>query len=353
MSYDEIVSGKARGWNLISKLGEGDAGEVYLVESVIERRRAILKRPVRNAFPSDTIRQASQIELEGQLLEALSSLNRSDRPIKTPELLDQSEPGNSLTERYFIVISQASGFDLGFLARAARFGDQNHRDSSNALVEDNRFETQAFINSLIDNAKLPNLLLLRAISELLDFLELAHVLDIATDTKRYSGVLWNDVKPEHIYWDPQKSHFTIIDWGNGRFLEANGTTKDGRFSRMDDYRQFLDEIGNFLSDFTAELHAQLNWPDQIPPSNVYTDGILPLKERIAKLIQNETAALENVRKLETELYQSTQPNIDEWHRLIQTHRQIISYGEIPDYEEARRFVYRLAIVRRRGVRSIY
>jgi hypothetical protein len=78
MTNDEIVSGKARAWNLISKLGEGDAGEVYLVESVIERRRAILKRPKRNAFPSDTIRQASQIELEGQLLGALTSLNRID-----------------------------------------------------------------------------------------------------------------------------------------------------------------------------------------------------------------------------------------------------------------------------------
>ena len=342
MSNDEIVSGKARGWNLIDKLGEGDAGEVYLVESVIERRRAILKRPVRNAFPSDTIRQASQIELEGQLLEALAPLNRSDRLIKTPELVDQSEPGNSLTERYFIVITQASGYSLGFLARAAVFGDQKTDGYSSALDKDAGFETRAFLNNLINNGKLPNLLLLRAVSELLGFLESAHVLDIATNTNRYSGVLWNDVKPEHIYWDPQKSHFTIIDWGNGRFLEADGSTKDGQYSRMDDYRQFLNEIGSFLYNFAAELHAQLAWPDQIPPSNVYTDGILPLKERIAKLIQNETAELGNARKFEIEILQSTQPNIDEWDRLIQVQNQIISYGEIPGYEEARRFLYRLA-----------
>jgi serine/threonine protein kinase len=342
MTNDEIVSGKARAWNLISKLGEGDAGEVYLVESVIERRRAILKRPKRNAFPSDTIRQASQIELEGQLLGALTSLNRMDRLIKIPELLDQSEPGNSLTERFFIVITQATGYSLGDLARIARFGNLNSDQYSIISDEEKRIEDRTFLDSLVDKRKLPDLLLLRALSGLLEFLESAHVLDITTNTIRHTGVLWNDVKPEHIYWDLQKSYFTLIDWGNGRFLEVDGSTKDGQHSRMDDYRQFLDEIGGFLHDFSSELHAKLAWPDRISPTNVYSDGILPLKDRLDKLIQTETIELGNARKLEIELLQSNQPDIDAWRQLDQVHDQIISYGELPNYEEASRFFYRLA-----------
>ena len=45
-----VISGQKSGWSLVRKLGEGDAGEVYLVESLVESRLAILKRPARSVF---------------------------------------------------------------------------------------------------------------------------------------------------------------------------------------------------------------------------------------------------------------------------------------------------------------
>lgn len=59
---NEALQGQRQSWNLIKKLGEGDAGEVYLVESLLDHRPAIVKRPRKGAFFSDVLRQASQIK---------------------------------------------------------------------------------------------------------------------------------------------------------------------------------------------------------------------------------------------------------------------------------------------------
>ncbi len=80
MTNNEIVSGRGRAWSLLDKLGEGDAGEVYLVESLLEKERAILKRPHRGAFASDRLRQAMQIDREAQALRALANLGGSITP---------------------------------------------------------------------------------------------------------------------------------------------------------------------------------------------------------------------------------------------------------------------------------
>ncbi len=123
--------GRARSWSLLRKLGEGDAGEVYLVESLLERKQAILKRPRRSAFSSDIIRQASQIENEGLILQVLNGLRpilprKSELPkvnIRVPEFLDQSQPGTEFSDRFFIVVEIASGLDLNQIAKLARFGN--------------------------------------------------------------------------------------------------------------------------------------------------------------------------------------------------------------------------------------
>ncbi len=65
MTYELTAAGQRYKWKLIDKLGEGDAGEVYLVESILEGKRAILKRPRKNAYSSDILRQAGQIKTEG------------------------------------------------------------------------------------------------------------------------------------------------------------------------------------------------------------------------------------------------------------------------------------------------
>jgi hypothetical protein len=97
MSTSEMIAGRSTAWKLIKKLGEGDAGEVYLVESLLEGREAILKRPYRSSFPSEVTRQAAQIETEGKILRAMENLSLEARPgkVKAPALLDLSNRKSS------------------------------------------------------------------------------------------------------------------------------------------------------------------------------------------------------------------------------------------------------------------
>jgi hypothetical protein len=83
------IQGQRRSWNLVKKLGEGDAGEIYLVESLLDNQPAILKRPRRGSFLSDIQRQANQIKTEGSILRGMQ---RSAFP-------DQSIPGHPCSDR--------------------------------------------------------------------------------------------------------------------------------------------------------------------------------------------------------------------------------------------------------------
>jgi serine/threonine protein kinase len=141
MAFPESITGQKSSWSLFQKLGEGDAGEVYLVESLLEKRVAILKRPHRSAFSSDVIRQASQIETEGKILRALDNLklNGFSFRVETPALLDQGPAGTEFSERFFIVVARAPGFDLKSLARAARFGRSDPVDPADGLPQAEKF----------------------------------------------------------------------------------------------------------------------------------------------------------------------------------------------------------------------
>src|SRR4030043_290644 len=99
----EMVPGRFFAWSLLQKLGEGDAGEVFWVESLLDKRKAILKRPVSSAFTSDVIRQAVQIEHEGKVLSLLSSLDWGAANLRVPGLIDFARDSTELTEKYFIV----------------------------------------------------------------------------------------------------------------------------------------------------------------------------------------------------------------------------------------------------------
>ena len=124
MTDTGVVSGQKSGWSLVKKLGEGDAGEVYLVESLVDNRTAILKRPARSVFTGEVRRQADQIRTEGRILKALEDVlgRLPTNKVGTPALLDQSKPGSEFGERFFIVLDRAQGFDLSFLARTSRMG---------------------------------------------------------------------------------------------------------------------------------------------------------------------------------------------------------------------------------------
>jgi serine/threonine protein kinase len=339
----ETAAGQQRAWNLLEKLGEGDAGEVYRVESLMDRRTAILKRPRRSAFPSDIIRQATQIEREGRVLRLLERLSSNDLAYHAPNLLDRSQDATEFSERFFIVITPATGLSLASLAQAARLGERPSLDTfatqpsdKQSLIED------IYLKHLADTGKLPDLILLRAISGLLEYLEAIHTLESDTPAGKAFGVLWNDVKPEHIFWEPRETGFTIIDWGNAQFIEADGITKDRQFSRTGDHQQFIDEMGRFLEDHAPELYHRLEWPKHIPPGSIFASGIQPLKERLAELLQVENQALAQARLAEADILESAGPNFKQLSQLGQLHVQMIYMGEIPAYEGAERFFERLA-----------
>ena len=342
MMPGETVPGQNQAWNLVRKLGEGDAGEVYLVESLLERRTAILKRPHRTSFTTDAIRQATQIEREGQILSSLAglgltSLGRNVQAgyVYAPALLDRSKAGTEYSERYFIVISKASGFDLNSLARTVHFGASYPADNTAAQLSE---AEHLVFKRLSEGSLVPDLILLRAISGMLHFFERIHG---AQTNGSLSGILWNDVKPEHIFWDPLQRCFTLIDWGNAQQLEADGATKDRRYSRLQDYRQFVQEIGRFLADAAPVLYGRLKWPNDISPTGLYSETIQALNEKTGELLAEKEEALRLLRQEEQELLAGP-PGEPQFKRLAIVQSQIIQNGELPDFDGARRFYLVLA-----------
>lgn len=338
----EIVSGRQQGWTVISKLGEGDAGEVYLVESLFEKKAAILKRPRRSTFSSDILRQAAQIETEGKILRALAALPAAARSVRArpPALLDQSKPGAEFSERFFIIIEKAPGVDLNSLARAVQLGLPGG-PLPGAATATLSPEEQSFITHLARLGRLPDLLLLRALAGLIEFFEKLHAARPTASGMDHSAIIWNDIKPDHLFWDPRQAAFTIIDWGNGQFLESDGATKDRRYSRGDDYNQFVQEMGRFIATHAPELHARLEWPSSMFPAT-YFDTIKGLKERITPLLAQEQEVLYAARQQEADLILMVTPDSEHACALAEVHERILASGELPDEAGAERFNTRLA-----------
>ncbi len=338
----ETAAGEQRAWNLLEKLGEGDAGEVFRVESLIEHEIAILKRPRRSGFPSDSIRQAAQIEQEAHVLRSLARIQTPGLFFRAPALLDKSKAGSEFSDRFFIVVSIAKGIHLGSLARIARFGlhqdPKKDQDEYQNLPE----SSQRIIQHIAEIGRIPNLLLLRVCAGLLDYLELIHTVEVDAPAGRAFGILWNDIKLEHIFWEPLTSRFTLIDWGNAKFLETDGITKDRLHSRLDDYQQFLSEMGRLLAEVSPDLHRELNWPQDFPPLDVYSASITPLKERIVARLAEETKQLRQALESEAQILQATEPSLQSLDQLQRVQKQILSSGELPDYPAAERYIFNLA-----------
>jgi serine/threonine protein kinase len=329
----DIVSGQQSAWVLLKKMGEGDAGEVYLVESLLEKQAAILKRPVRSPFASDIIRQTAQITTEGKILKALAAAIKMDGDVAVavPELIDQSRPGTGYNERIFIVLEKAAGYDLTFLARTVRLGPESGTDNEAETPEEKRF-----LQTLAESEKLPERILLTALHSLLGLFEKIHSRLFQIDGIEAHGIVWNDVKPDHLYWDPWRARLTIIDWGNSQILERDGTSRDRRYSFSQDYQQFFDEMGRFLEMAAPELRSKLEWPH---PETSDPQVIQLLRERIWDGLQQALFSLSEARDREAELLRrrptgkSSRP-ASLLAKLDEIHRQIIGFGEIPDYNGA-------------------
>ncbi len=343
-STDEpgFLQGNRARWRLLRLLGEGDAGEVYLVESFLDKKIAILKRPRRNSFPADILRQANQIDTEACILNALSytRLASPDTHVRIANLLDQSLPGNELTERYFIVVEKAPGLDLETLQKLFRYGFQENNQELGVLDENG----DLYLHKLSEIKTVPELLVLRVLLGLFDLLEIVHQHPVKQINADHHGILWNDIKLNHLFWDPVQGILTVIDWGNGQFLEADGVSADRLYSPADDFRQLVEVLGKFLAECAPQLHAALGWPAFITPADATKDKLVWLKEKIANLVEDKRKNLREARLLEVACISANPPDTTYLQNLEEVHRRIVAHGEMPDFEGAARLYARLAAI---------
>jgi serine/threonine protein kinase len=332
---NEIVSGQQSTWTLIKKMGEGDAGEVYFVESLAGDRAGMLKRPQKSAFTGDVLRQAAQIKNEGLILKALSSLNASGDGlgVKVPELLDQSKPGADFGDHLFIVQAIATGFDLGFLARLSHMGLPEQDPEAPRLS----LSLSVLFNSIAETGRIPDRIILTCLSSLLEMLHLIHLKPGEVGGTPIEGFIYNDIKPEHIFWDPERSIITLIDWGNAQLAGSGGLSRDRQYSTRDDYHQFVEAMGKFLASSAPELALRLDWPAGAlgqsetgePGEGLFQPG--GLDERIRAALAEENEHLAQAHARQEYLLQPGYASQDALSQLQELHKELLGLGEIPDY----------------------
>lgn len=331
MIFGEVATGRRQRWTLVEKLGEGDAGEIYRVESLLGQEPAILKRPIKGGFSSDIIRQSAQIRTEGRILKTLESLlpASSSQILRTPAVVDSSVTGSEYGEGMFLIIEQAPGFSLSRLVKTAHTTVID--PPGGGQVQDG---LRGFLENIARQGEVPRLVFLRALLAIIELFERIHFANISLDGNTFHGVIWNDIKPDHLFWDPVRPGLTVIDWGNGQFLEADGATPDRHASRLDDYNQFVSEMGSFLSTSAPLLYSELAWPEAVSPANVFSEGIKPLKDRISELLAGDLESLRELRRQESDLALVSRPDAGHLQQLSEIRERIWATGEMPDRRAA-------------------
>jgi hypothetical protein len=103
-----------------------------------------------------------------------------------------------------------------------------------------------------------------------------------------TGILWNDVKLDHIYWNNPTGGVSVIDWGNAIFLAKNPDDARRIPPRWEDYRQMVDTLGSFLQQNAPELFEDLGW-EEFQGQELNLASVSVLARRIA--YQQEVVAL--------------------------------------------------------------
>jgi serine/threonine protein kinase len=345
MIENEIAAGQQSAWKLLKKLGEGDAGEVYLVQSASAGQQqswAILKRPRPSAFTGEVFRQSTQIRGEAKILKALSGAPAFDASlhVRTPALIDESKAGAEYNGRNFIVIEKARGLDLAFLARVAQVGLADYPQSAGASAESVAaldLEDRLLVDAISRSGKIPDRLLVAVLYRLARFIDFIHSIHSAERGSQSCGILWNDVKPDHLFWDAQRGLLTVIDWGNARFLESDLTTHDRQFSWRDDYRQLFEEMGRYLSVTAPELAARLEWPARFSAENSTPEAIQALHARLEAALQEEDQNMAEARRGEETLLRVDADQEISLVDIQAIQSQVLEFGEAPDFERSLRY----------------
>ncbi len=178
------VQGEKYTWHMgDDPIGSGDAGEVYTATCVQEPEiTGVLKKPARIATGGTIQRQAKQIAQESLALQRLDGLPRGKA--HPPRLIDQAPDFTQGTANFFIISETAAGKTMA------------------DLMAESRQTGKPF----------PRRVIITVLDALFDLFSRAHK----------AGVLWNDVKLEHIYWHNPTGQIGVIDWGNALFLDTDG-----------------------------------------------------------------------------------------------------------------------------------
>ena len=248
-----ILQGKSKQWQVgDSPIGSGDAGEVYSAACVDAPETAgVIKKPARVATGGTLQRQAKQIAQEAQALVRLDGLPQGKA--HPPRLLDEAPAYTQGTANYFIVSESAPG------------------EALDAMLSQTRQAGKPF----------PRRVIITVLDALFDLFARSH----------QAGVLWNDVKLDHIYWHNPTGSVTVIDWGNALFMDQPQPTARRMPPRWEDYRQFVETLGNFLQPAAPELYADLGW-DEFTGADLDLPTVSILARRIA--YQQEVIALKEM-----------------------------------------------------------
>lgn len=245
------IQGQGYKWQLgDAPIGSGDAGEVYDAACVeTPDLQGMVKKPARIATSGTIQRQARQIARESQALSRLNGLPKGKA--HPPRLLDEAPEYTRGTANYFIVSESAVGTSL------------------DSMLFQSRQQGKPF----------PRRVIITVLDALFDLFSRSH----------QAGVLWNDVKLDHIYWDNPTGSVTVIDWGNAIFLDQPEKDSAPIPPRWEDYRQLVETLGTFLRTSAPELYADLGW-DEFTGVELDLPRISILARRIA--YQREVIALQ-------------------------------------------------------------
>jgi hypothetical protein len=151
------------------------------------------------------------------------------------------------------------------------------------------------------------------------------------------------VKPEHLYWDPARLHLTVIDWGNAQFLNQRGSSSDLQYSRSDDDRQFVQEMGAFLTEVAPGLNQRLGLPDQAASGEEFTSAWRLLEERLSELYSEVMEQLDDLHKEQGDLFAVTRPTLEHLDQYEALLRRSVSFGELLEPSSAANFIVRVAL----------
>ncbi len=216
------VQGKTHTWQVSdTPIGSGDAGEVYAVTCLEQPElNGVLKTPAHIATGGTIQRQANQIAQEGLALAHLDGLPQCKA--HPPLLLDAAPERTSGTANYFIVSEAAPGENLAEMLT-------QYRQSGKPF---------------------PRRVIITILDALFDLFARAH----------RAGVLWNDVKLDHIYWHNPSGSVAVIDWGNAIFLDEENQQQHA-LPRWEDYQQLVETLGSFLQQNAPDLFDDLGWEE--------------------------------------------------------------------------------------------